>query len=127
MTKILVVEDSEGILFALRRFFEKKGMEVVNSPTVADALERCSRTEFDLIMLDFNLGKGDKGWSVAPRVRKEPDRLGTPKIIGMSATVGLGNPERMGFKSADFDLFVKKPFDLQELGQQVDELLGLDD
>ena len=53
--KLLWVDDEIELLKAHILFLEKKGYEVETVSNGYDALDRCSETTFDLILLDENM------------------------------------------------------------------------
>lgn len=54
-TKVLIVDDDELILMALRQKLEKEGMHVMTSTNIYDAYFKVNQTEPDLILLDIVL------------------------------------------------------------------------
>ncbi len=55
MNQIFIVDDDEGLVHFLKRLFEKEGYEVSSSNDGASALDRLSREQFDLILLDYKM------------------------------------------------------------------------
>ncbi len=68
MKKILLVEDEENILFAVKRYLENTGYTVLPAPTLSQA-KTCLQNDLDLILLDLNLPDGD-GFAFLDLVRK---------------------------------------------------------
>ncbi|MDP2387175.1 MAG: response regulator [Bacteroidota bacterium] len=54
-TKVLIVDDDELILMALRQKLEKEGMQVFTSSNIYDAYFKVNQIEPDLILLDIVL------------------------------------------------------------------------
>ncbi len=52
---ILVVDDDQGFLSMIQRFLLNGGYRVDSSNTAADALEKLKESDFDLILLDYQL------------------------------------------------------------------------
>ena len=53
--KILVVEDQEGDAIALKRFLGKSGYQAETVKSMAAALERAQKNDFDLVITDLDL------------------------------------------------------------------------
>lgn len=54
-TKVLIVDDDELILMALRQKLEKEGMQVYTSTNIYDAYFKVNQSEPDVILLDIVL------------------------------------------------------------------------
>ncbi len=54
-TRVLIVDDDELILMALRQKLEKEGMQVYTSSNIYDAYFKVNQSEPDLILLDIVL------------------------------------------------------------------------
>jgi DNA-binding NtrC family response regulator len=52
---VLVIDDESAVCEMLSLFFGWKGLEVKTAQTPADALNHASKTEFDLVILDWDL------------------------------------------------------------------------
>jgi len=59
MHSILLVEDETAVRFSMRRFFERKGYELVEAETCAQAEERFRGSPPDVVLLDYCLPDGD--------------------------------------------------------------------
>src|SRR5262249_57639454 len=68
VSRVLVVDDEDAILDAVRYLLESEGLEVVCRSDGTSALEAASEDEFDLIVLDVVLGDLS-GVEVVRRVR----------------------------------------------------------
>ena len=123
---VLVVEDDAQVRRFMKVLLSAAGMDVGEAPTIADALALAADRKFDLAILDYNLAKGEIGWSVAGKLRADPEAYGNPKIIAVSGTVDQ-NLMRARFKVDDFDLFLAKPFDTKALLDQIKDLLDISD
>jgi DNA-binding NtrC family response regulator len=56
---LLIAEDEEGIRFSVRKFFEDRGFRVLESDSVASALEAFRASRADAVVLDYRLPDGD--------------------------------------------------------------------
>lgn len=109
--KLLIVDDERDILDMLRRFFEKKGYEVLAADCAQAAL-RLAERQPDMILLDVNLPDMD-GFQVCATIRAH---VSCP-ILFLTARVDDGDKLR-GF-AAGGDDYVVKPFSLDELEARV--------
>ena len=68
--KILIIDDMEFILFALKMLLSREGYHVFTACSYSDAMEKMSGTDFNLMLTD--IGLGDKtGLDVLKEVRKK--------------------------------------------------------
>ena len=60
MEKLLIVEDDETIRFGLKYYLEQEEFDIYQAGTVKEALEKFSKNQLNLVLLDLNLpdGKG---------------------------------------------------------------------
>lgn len=108
MTRILVVDDDERLLKALRINLVVRGYEVVTAATGTEALRRVSADSPDLVVLDLGLPDisgadvlaGIRGWSDIPVVM---------------LTARTESQQKVAALDAGADDYVTKPFSLEEL------------
>lgn len=108
MSRVLVVDDEDAILDALRYLLEAEGLEVVCRSNGTSALEAAAEDEFDLIVLDVILGDLS-GVEVVRRVRAHS----AVPIILLSARDAEADVV-LGFE-AGADDYITKPFSQREL------------
>ncbi len=75
--RILVVEDHDEVVYAIRRVLEKQGLEVVVAASEDAAMERLA--EVDAAVVDIRLEDGGSGINLLARIREGGDE--TPVII----------------------------------------------
>jgi two-component system, NtrC family, response regulator AtoC len=109
MEKILIVDDDEGLLHFLRRFFGKQGYGVHTCSSGQAALEVMAAEQFDLILLDYKM-PGLNGLDTLREVRKS--QVKTPVII-MTA-YGTTDTAIEAMKLGAYD-YLLKPFDREGL------------
>lgn len=109
MGKILIVDDDEGLLHFLQRFFEKQGYGVRTCNSGHAALAVMAGEQFDLILLDYKM-PGLNGLETLKEVRKL--QIKTPVII-MTA-YGTTDTAIEAMKMGAYD-YLLKPFDREEL------------
>jgi two-component system, OmpR family, response regulator RegX3 len=114
--KVMVVDDEESLLEAIRYALSREGMEVVTARDGGQAVLDFERERPDLLVLDLML-PGLSGWDVCRRVRASsqvPILMLTARDAEVDRVVGL----EMGA-----DDYVTKPFSLRELVARVRALL----
>ena len=112
MKRLLLVEDEEVILKALRRLLERNHYEVEVATTVEQALAAQPQT-FDLILADLRL-PGDEGTSIVPAAETVPVVIMTSHASVRSAV------DAMRCGATDY---IAKPFDHDELLMTIERAL----
>lgn len=119
--RLLVVEDEEDLVVALRLGLVRAGYAVDVAPDVDTATEKLAVNDYDLVLLDLNLPDGD-GFSVCRTVRATP---GGPRILMLTARDRLADRVRGLDEGADD--YLVKPFALPELLARIRALLRRED
>lgn len=109
MEKILIVDDDEGLVHFLSRFFARQELEVHSCNSGTEALERVKQDSFDLILLDYKM-PGRNGLDTLKEIRKL--QVKTP-IIVMTA-YGTMETAIEAMKLGAYD-YLLKPFDRTDL------------
>lgn len=109
MENILIVDDDEGLVHFLERFFVKQGYGVHACNSGQSALEAMANEQFDLILLDYKM-PGLNGLDTLREVRRS--QIKTPVII-MTA-YGSTDTAIETMKLGAYD-YLLKPFDRDEL------------
>jgi two-component system, NtrC family, response regulator AtoC len=109
MEKILIVDDDQGLIHFLHRFFAKQGYGVHACSSGQEALEMIADEQFDLILLDYKM-PGLNGLDTLREVRRS--QVKTPVII-MTA-YGTTDTAIEAMKLGAYD-YLLKPFDREEL------------
>lgn len=117
MEKILIIDDDEGLVHFLSRYFERKGYGVTACFNGRDGLEEITGGEFDLILLDYKMPKLN-GLDTLSRLRSI--EVKTPVII-MTA-YGTTDLAIETMKRGAYDYLIK-PFDRKDLTRVVNEAL----
>lgn len=118
-TRVLVVDDSATILALMRRMLSQNGYLVIEATNVAQALERITSTEPELIFLDIVLPDGD-GFQVLRQLRRQAETRDVP-IIMMSGNTQA--TEQFYVQRIGADDFMKKPFSRSEVFSRIEALL----
>lgn len=109
MTQILLVEDDETLSELISEYLSEQGYEVTVRADAKAALDTAYERNFDILILDVKLPKGD-GFSLLRELRRLGDD--TPAIFTTSLNA-LQDLE-IGYKSGCDD-YLKKPYELKEL------------
>ena len=113
MPTILSVEDDEKLAKILKIQLEHEGLDVENSYTGLDAIERIeNHQKFDLILLDLGLPDLEGN-----RVCKAISSISTIPIIVVSARSAI--EEKVELLTIGAVDYVTKPFDMLELGARI--------
>ncbi len=119
--KILIVEDDEVnrkiMELQLRNYYKldlaKDGKE---------AIELFLRNDYNLILMDINLGIGKNGIDVMKEIRASKNRRAIP-VIAITAYASFGQKE--AFLSSGFDNYISKPYRSDELLKCVIDTLNI--
>src|SRR5678816_1333331 len=108
MSKILIIDDEQGIRGTLSSILEDEGHKVTGCESGEEGISAFARDEFDLVILDLWL-PGIDGMSVLERIRN----AGGPPVIVIS---GHGNVDTAvrATKLGAYD-FMEKPLALERV------------
>ncbi len=111
MTKILVVDDEEGILQLLDENLSDDGFEVISATNGASALAQIYREQPDIVLLDLNIPEVH-GYDVLRELRDAETTKNLPVILltGVSPTEGEKEAVELGANH-----YVTKPCKLSSL------------
>lgn len=116
--RLLLVDDEERILSALRRSLRREGYEILVAGSVAQALEILSRQPIDLILSDHMM-PGMTGVELLAEAQRQQPEAVRMLISGWSQTVSLEELESLGVKQV-----ISKPWDDAELKQTLRQALA---
>ncbi len=117
--KILLVDDDNDILEAVQMSLQSEGYEVLLAHDGAEALVCVERDAPDLIVLDLVMPRRT-GWAVVDRIHASP--CPAPRIILVS---GNDEPRHREYAAEHgVDYFLAKPFEIDELLEQIRRLLS---
>lgn len=117
MERILIVDDDDGLVHFLRRFFTKEGHEIHACNSGETALQTVGGQSFDLVLLDYKMA-GLNGLETLAEMRRA--QVKTP-IIVMTA-YGTTDVAIEAMKLGAYD-YLLKPFDREELQRLVRDAL----
>lgn len=113
--KILLLEDDTVLANIIMDYLQEEH-EVMHSYTMKDVLNFVEKESFDVYVFDINVPDGD-GISLLKELRSFSDTTPTIFITAFHDTKYL----KLAFESGAND-FIKKPFDLEELGQRLENI-----
>ena len=109
--KILIVEDDE----VNRKILElqlRNNFQLALAKDGNEAIELFAHNDFELILMDINLGAGMNGIDLMKEIRKFDKGKSIP-VIAITAYTNLGDRET--FISAGFDDYISKPYYIEDL------------
>ena len=109
--RVLLVEDNENTQFLIENLLEN-AFDVTMVANAEDALLEAFRIEYDLVLMDINLGVGPNGADVLRELRAMPTYRDVP-IAALTAYALPGDKER--FLDMGFSAYLSKPFNAEEL------------
>lgn len=117
--KVLIIDDTEEVLFALCKFFKQKGYDVISASNGLDGLKmiETEKEGLDIIITDLVL-PNISGVAVISIVKKKYPTLPVIAITGWGE-----HPEALA-KEAKADLVMEKPFKLPELEKAARDLIA---
>ncbi len=118
--RILILDDEEPILFAMREYFESQGYQVDCAKGQKEAEAHLARSQYSVVTVDLHLGgvDGKEGLDLVSTVR---ERYRGTKIIILTA-YGSTEVENQALRLG-VDAFLHKPKPLPEVEQIVRELV----
>lgn len=117
MTQILLVEDDETLSELISEYLSEQGYDVTVRADAKAALDTAYERNFDILILDVKLPKGD-GFSLLRELRRLGDD--TPAIF--TTSLNALQYLEIGYKSGCDD-YLKKPYELKELLLRIQILL----
>ena len=119
--RVLIVDDYEANISALRQLLERQGYEVLTATNGRDALDLVHREHPDLVLLDVVM-PGMTGLDVCASLKNVAETCLTPVVL-VSALQERAT--RLEGLEAGADDFLSKPVDPQELYARVRTLIRL--
>ncbi len=118
--RLLVVEDDQAYKNLLKSFFVQLGYQLEFASDGERALELCQESEFDLILLDYELPQYS-GRELAQKIREVRPETKIILLSGYPPELLLTDPEIRAIK---FDEIVGKPIVLSKLHQIIQRVLA---
>lgn len=115
--RILIIDDNETVRDLLNEVLTDAGHEVITASHGRDGTQLFKNQPFELVITDLAMPE-ISGWDVARSVKEEKPATLVALITGW----GLETDDQK-MKECDIDLLIKKPFQIKEIINQIDELL----
>jgi two-component system cell cycle response regulator DivK len=120
MNTVLIVEDNTLNMRLAHYILSNAGYAVLEATNAEDGLALARHHQPAVVLMDIHL-PGIDGVTAAQRLRADPVTRGA-KVLAITASAMKGDKERI--LAADFDGYVSKPFQIQELLDAVGGMLG---
>ncbi len=117
-TRVLVVDDDEGMRAVLRRMLEADGCHVVERDSGLHVLEFLRSEPIDLVILDKEM-PGISGLDLLPLLRREFPHVPIVFVTAFGGRQVAGSAIRLGAAS-----YLEKPFRLGQLRDVIDGLIS---
>jgi CheY-like chemotaxis protein len=118
--KVLVVDDDERNIFALKAYLKAKKITVETASDGKECLEKLRQIEVDVVLLDMMMPVMD-GFETLGILRKD-DQLKKNKVIALTALAMKGDMERC--IEAGADDYCTKPIDIDVLINKIKYLIN---
>lgn len=119
--RVLHVEDNNQIRFLVEILLRKE-FDVVGIGSGEKALEMIKSGEFDIILMDLNLGDGISGFETTIRIKAINDK--TKHIPVIALTANNYHDVREECVKVGMNAFIQKPFDRADLTQTINQLIA---
>ncbi len=117
--RVLVAEDEPDLRLLLQQHLAQQGYEVLLAEDGVRAMQLIYESQPDLIILDYAMPRMT-GYQVLAELHQDPRLAGVPVII----LTGAAGPLPVEFASVHgARWYMKKPFELAELDQQIQAVL----
>ena len=120
MTKVLVIDDMEDILYAVKVGLEglQKGYEIFQAKSAEEGLQKIPQVQPDVIIMDVMM-PGMDGLDATIRIKNDPSMQHIPVIVLTAKTDNLTK----GVGEVAADAFMEKPLDIQSLDQTIEAVV----
>lgn len=109
MSKLLLVDDEEDVLYAFRRIFDSPEVEVTTAGSGEQALDVMPKLKPDLVLMDIRMG-GITGLETLRRIRE----INPKQLVILMTAFGTTQTAIEAMKLGAYD-YVLKPFDVPRL------------
>lgn len=117
MSKILVIDDDEGILESLDILLQTEGFTVRTSPDGKQTVRLAVSFQPDIILLDILLS-GMDGRDVAVELKKNPETKHIPIIMISAHPTAAQSVKKIGAVA-----FISKPFGIEKLRETLQKYI----
>ncbi len=119
--KILLVEDNLIYIQSLEKLLKKIG-DISSVRNGEEAINNVKESNYDLLLIDINLGEGIDGMEVLKQIRQMNSYKKTPSIA-ITGYTSEGNKEK--FLNSGFTKYLAKPIERKELIDAINEVVKM--
>lgn len=120
--KVLVVDDFESFRQTLMTMLQNFGVESIDSAESGDvAMKWCLEKKYDLVLADYNLGRGRNGQQILEQLRHE--KILTYETLFILISAESSRSIIMSAYDYEPDAYLAKPITGKSLKQRLDRLL----
>ncbi len=116
--RVLIAEDNAVNMSVAKRFLVKWGIEVHEATNGLEAVEKCRRETFDLVLIDLEMPEMD-GITALKEIRKLH-----PSVPAIDFTAAVYEDMKMDLMKKGFMEVVPKPFRPEDLHNKIQKLVG---
>lgn len=113
--KILYVED-DAVSSEFVNLVLSKNYDIVTTPEAEKVLILINETQYDILLVDINLGRGMDGVELTQLIRQNPNYKNVP-VIALTAYASDSDKEE--FMSKGFSHYLSKPFTITQLREKI--------
>jgi len=117
---ILVIDDEKYIVLILKELLTVEGYNVITAGDGQAGIDKLfSLPTPDLVIVDYNMPRAN-GKQVIELMRKHTQHVNTPVILSTGSDCVFSDfPDKK-----DYQVLIQKPFDLDEMVNVVEKLIG---
>ncbi|MGA2296444.1 MAG: response regulator [FCB group bacterium] len=120
LANILLVEDDKISIAYVKKIIGNS-YNIDLAVNGLDAIEKTKMYQYDIILMDINLGTGMSGLEAVKVIRKLPDYIDVP-IVALTAFTMAGDSDE--FIAGGCTHYLSKPFEKEELVNMLNEILS---
>ena len=122
--RFLIVDDFTDFRSALTGMLRQMGANDIDAVASGEeALVLCARHHYDVILHDYNLGKGKNGQQVLEQLQHQ--RLLAPHCVFVMISAESSQAMVLGALECEPDSYLTKPFNQASLEQRLDRLIAM--
>ena len=122
MKKILLLDDQQLVVMSLEKMLSELGCQIISAQNTKDGKEKLKQDQFDLILVDINLGEKDQDGFSFIKFIKTTSNNQTPIFVLSGQT-----DDESIVKGYDLGIvdYIKKPLSKIEIQSKVSNYLGI--
>ncbi|TAL00328.1 MAG: sigma-54-dependent Fis family transcriptional regulator, partial [Verrucomicrobia bacterium] len=117
MSKLLLIDDEEDVLYSFRRIFDSPEIEITTASSGEDGLKLIPKLKPDLVLMDIRMG-GISGMETLRRIRQLDSKL----LVILMTAYGTTQTAIEAMKLGAYD-YLLKPFDVPKIKEIVTNAL----